>query len=152
MKLKNKRTGEIGEYIPGTGLAFIVRVYAVRSGDTPFVDYQHNSLAELYNEWEDYGPKEYWYIYAGKPHRADCGDILEEDFRAIGNHFETREETEKAIEKLKVLTRLQNNGFKFVELRAPNWNARTDVITIKAECNWNSNNIDDLRLLFGGEE
>lgn len=103
MKLRNKKTGEI---VKVNNLNAFVHT----DEETKI----YHSLAELCEEWEDYEePKEFWYIYAGKPQRADCGDILEEDFRAIGNHFETREETEKAIEKLKAWKRLEEKGFEF---------------------------------------
>lgn len=101
---------------------------------------------------EDYEePKEYWYIYADKPQRADCGDILEEDFKAIGNYFETKEEAEKAVEKLKAWKRLKDKGFRF-----EGWD-NTDRSTIHhfslfvAIEDLESIN-KDLDLLFGGEE
>ena len=95
-------------------------------------------------------PKEYWYIYANKPQRADCGDFLEGDFKEIGNYFETREEAEKAVEKLKAYKRLKDKGFRFSDFSYAELcdNAR---INIKATMINDSIN-DDLDLLFGGEE
>lgn len=135
MKLRNKKTGEIVEFFNNT------------CGIFP------DSLAELCEEWEDCEePKEFWYIYAGKPQRADCGDILEEDFRAIGNHFETREETEKTIEKLKALKRLKEKGFRF-ERWKKSCNTDGKIIFHLDELGPRLANFrDDLNLLFGSEE
>ena len=103
MKLRNKRTGEIGlVHCDATMFSDKIGVFI----DNNHIDLRnpykiYTSLAELNEEWEDYEePKEYWYVYADKPQRADCGDILEEDFKAIGKYFETKEEAEKAVEKL----------------------------------------------------
>lgn len=100
-------------------------------------------------------PNERWYINEeNEPQRVGFGDPVEdiENLEELGLLFNTKEGAEKAVEKLKAWKRLKDNGFRFIELRAPNYNAKTDVITIKAECNWNSNNIDDLNLFFGEEE
>ena len=59
--------------------------------------------------------KEYWYIDYGGRIKAinDAND--EEDLarKEIGNHFETEEEAEKAVEKLKAAKRLKDKGFRF---------------------------------------
>ena len=100
MKLRNKKTGEIVEWFNNT--------------DGIFPD----SLAELNAEWEDAPgePKEYYWI------RSGIGDICktvegfsphDEYRKQIGNYFETKEEAEKAVEKLKAWTRLKDRGFKF---------------------------------------
>ena len=98
MKLRNKKTGEI-----------------VEATDFNIMS-DYNSLAELNKEWEDAPeePKEYWYI------DIDSGimfDNVEDDtvkvMREIGNYFETREEAEKAVEKLKAWKRLKDYNVKF---------------------------------------
>lgn len=144
MKLKNKKTGEIvsldGEIIYDDKVRLLGH---------------YNSLAELCEEWEDYEePTEFWYIYAGKPQRAACGDILEKDFKSIGNHFGTKEETEKAIEKLKALKRLEDYGVRFCSWF---YDIEKQEIKIKAEFEEFEEvivgqNRKDLDLLFGGEE
>lgn len=107
MKLRNKKTGEIKEVQPITIGGF-------------------RSLAELNEEWEDMPeeedyeePEEYWYIdpmvcgvYCTKIKKdEDLYDFNKE----IGNCFDTREEAEKAVEKLKAWKRLKDVGFRFID-------------------------------------
>lgn len=105
MKLKNKKTGEIIE--------FKIHKYAGKDSDG-------SEIYEVFEgdieEWEDYEePKKYWYI-------TGEGDICRDDIKysdwieerkSIGNRFDTEEEAEKAVEKLKAITRLNDKGFKF---------------------------------------
>lgn len=79
---------------------------------------RYNSLSKLFEDWEDYEePKEFWFI-------NDCGDVLKYKYdggcscpilgaKGIGNYFKTKEEAEKAVERLKALKRLKDNGFEF---------------------------------------
>ena len=106
-------------------------------------------------DYED--PKKYWYITG----EGDiCRDDIEysegvEERKTVGNYFETKEEAEKAVEKLKAWKRLKDNGLTF-----KNW-TRNQTGTIDCFANWNKNIppsvhsqqlSDDLDLLFGGEE
>lgn len=110
----------------------------------------YNSLAELNAEWEDYEePKEYWYI------DIDGGimfDNVEDDtvkvMREIGNYFNTREEAEKAVEKLKAAKRLKDKGFGF-----NGWNGTRigSHISYISEVYYEGCT-DDMDLLFGGKE
>lgn len=96
MKLRNKKTGEIN------------------LGDLHLDDF--NSLAELNAEWEDYEePKEYWYLTGiGEIGCIEDNDVkFDKDRKEIGNYFETREEAERAVEKLKACKRLKDKGFRF---------------------------------------
>jgi hypothetical protein len=98
MRLRNKKTGEIRELPDG-----------FFCGD---------NLKKICEEWEDAPeePKEYWYI-------EEDGDVIEMTYleddefdqkrRQIGNYFDTREEAEKAVEKLKAWKRLKDKGFRF---------------------------------------
>ena len=117
MKLKNKRTGEIGE-LQVTEKHCAV---AVGNGTASCGIEIYSSLTQLFKEWEDVleGPKEYWFI-------ENDGDIssigVDEDFaeslrasKEIGNYFETKEEAEKAVGKLKALKRLKDKGFRFID-------------------------------------
>ena len=135
MKLRNKKTGEIN------------------LGDLHLDDF--NSLAELNAEWEDYEePKKYW--------RIDCdgeiedyeyeGTSFEKDCKEIGNYFETKEEAEKAVEKLKAWKRLKDKGFRFQF-----WTSSYSGDNISFFIDWiNADSKkeieEDLDLLFGGEE
>ena len=144
MKLRNKKTEEIVEI-----------TMPITNGDGWNI--KANSLAELCEEWEDYEePKGYWYINR-------LGDVCWSTYvgeeanirKLIGNYFKTKEEAEKAVEKLKAWKRLKDNGFKFVDCSCEE-DCWKDVIgnwklTISAEIDELDH--DDLDLLFsGGEE
>lgn len=107
MKLRNKKTGEIKEVEPITIGGF-------------------RSLTELNEEWEDVPeePKEaeyYWYVGYKNDirrtkyhHTSDFADNqVTETRKEIGNCFESLEEAEKAVEKLKAWKRLKDKGFRF---------------------------------------
>ena len=134
MKLRNKKTGEI-----------------VEATDFNIIS-DYNSLAELNEEWEDYEePKDYYFIrsesltigYSPISNTRSCRNR-----KAIGNYFETKEEAEKAVEKLKAFKILKDNGFKFNA-----WYGGSKVISfsIPQEIIGKST-AKDLNLLFGGEE
>lgn len=97
MKLRNKKTGEIVEATDFN----IISDYA--------------SLAELNEEWEDY-EEHYWYVFANAVMYGYKGDVLEDNFKETGNYFETKEQAEKAVEKLKAWKRLKDKGFKFTDI------------------------------------
>lgn len=105
MKLRNKKTGEI--------VKFETTIYA----DTEDRTYEFNSIAELNEEWEDCEePNIRWYIYGASPLEVDDENWNEEfinELKDTGNYFETKEETEKAIEKLKAWKRLKDAGVSF---------------------------------------
>lgn len=114
MLLKNKKTGEI---IDG---GFVLTYYDGIAGNP-----QH-SLAELNEEWEDVPeePKVFWYIddfmimcgTKGEFTTPDLGSFTKKDIeklKEIGNYFDSREEAEKAVEKLKAFKRLKDKGFRF---------------------------------------
>ena len=139
MKLRNKKTGEIESWDIG----------------------RYNSLKELCEEWEDYEkPKGYWFIAIDGTvlfHELELDNarnniIKDENLTLIGNYFETREEAEKAVEKLKAVKRLKDNGFRFKGLekrgRYINFYQGKSYETDK-QC---QQAMQDLDLLFGGEE
>ena len=109
---------------------------------------------------EDYEkPKEYFVI-----ERADKGGLfvkivhsmamnpewIMED-KQIGNYFETEEEAEKAVEKLKAWKRLRDKDFKFTDLRVINFGEDVEIQgssdTASMAEMW-----QDLDLLYGGEK
>ena len=115
MKLRNKRTGEIGiiNYFDNQSIV----IYPIdenwnAKGDKKYV---YHSIAELNEEWEDYEePKGCWIIntlgiveYTHFRNGAEP-ELLKE----FGNYFETKEEAEKAVEKLKALTEAKKDGLK----------------------------------------
>ena len=115
MKLRNKRTGEIVEAVDID--MYTDSVYLkISDGEFNNNTIEYDSLAELNEEWEDYQePKECWIInilgiveYTHFRNRDET-----EMLREIGNYFETKEEAEKAVEKLKAWKRLRDKGFRF---------------------------------------
>lgn len=136
MRLRNKKTGEIRELPDG-----------FFCGD---------NLKKICEEWEDYEePKErHYYIEPrGQVIKLEFGDdvdVLKEELSEIGNYFETKEEAERAVEKLKAWKWLKDKGFRFTGVddveRAIRFEIpfRTGYDSCEAEA--------DLDLLFGGEE
>ena len=159
MRLRNKKTGEIKrvEFLAdyqtddGTEIGF-------RLADSLDV-YSYNSLAELNTEWEDYEEtKEHWYITIDGDVRVEPENQYGElnSMKQIGNYFETEEEAEKAVEKLKAWKRLKDKGFKFVRIIERNEGHRVGQY-LEFEMAYHftpdAKQIgDDLDLLFGGEE
>lgn len=155
MKLRNKCTGEIVEfrYLQSDHVAPLV--LTTYENDKPEM-YKYNSLAELNEEWEDYEePKEYYCIDWTEPraiYRTTYEDEGDDFNKEIGNYFETKEEAERAVEKLKAWKRLKDKGVRFGKRRhghyggemfweCPNGTGVSDKQIWK-----------DLDLLFGGEE
>ena len=134
MKLRNKKTGEIVE---ATDFNIIA---------------DYNSLAELNAEWEDYEePKELYVVdLDGEILPTDFEDTTIKKSKEIGNYFETREEAESAVRKLKAWKGLKDAGFKF-----KGWKV-FDHDSPRIYFNVYRKNSDDivpfLDLLFGGEE
>ena len=145
MKLRNKKTCEIVDtkkeplLVNSDGRRFMV------------LDKVYDSLAKLNEEWEDYKEPEviYYLSWDGMVlHSADKTGW--QNAKQIGNYFETEEEAEKAVEKLKALKRLKDKGFRF-----RTWFWRADCGTfIRFEYidDDDDQNKKDLDLLFGGEE
>lgn len=121
MRLRNKKTGEIIDLSKGsikeTCFGSKIQLQATDRYNKPIWIY--NSLAELNEEWEDAPeePKKYYFI-------DPSGEVVPfweneetpedtETSKSIGNYFETKEEAEKAVEKLKAWKRLKDKGFRF---------------------------------------
>ena len=140
MKLRNKKTG------------VILEVVAHRVGD--YRD-KFNSLAELNEEWEDYEEPEwirdYWFIDSFGNSVKQEDDILGSARRKIGNYFETEEEAEKAVEKLKAWKRLKDRGFRFNGWIREHKKGSADI-TIASFIDEDYDITNDINLLFGGEE
>lgn len=111
MKLRNKKTGQEGNFIINKDHFECVDLDCVPS---------YFSLSELLNEWED-APSTIWYItHDGSIHSADIGNSWTRE-KTIGNCFETREEAEKAVKKLKAWKRLKDSGLKFKDWNKSNY-------------------------------
>ena len=142
MELRNKKTGEI---VPASNIA----VGTGKDGKWYY------SLAELVNEWEDYEePKSYWFIGYDSQIESICEEDNDEKSieldKQIGNYFETKEEAEKAVEKLKAITRLKSCGFKFKGWRTADLGADKHYFIITAESDGAGKG--DLDLLFCTED
>lgn len=150
MKLKNKKTGEIGyPYFQNWK-----EITCVIVDENAIQIAEYTSLAKLNEEWEDYEePKEQHYYIEPRGQVielkfGDDIDDLKEELSEIGNYFDTREEAEKAVEKLKAVKRLKDKGFRF-----DCWygGSKDIVFSIPQEI-IDRPTAKDLDLLFGGEE
>ena len=152
MKIRNKKTGEIGYLLAGKNSVnfFVTNDEWDRCGI-------YNSLAELNEEWEDYEePKPWWYIDITLDVKQ--GELFlsnhAEQLKTVGNYFETREEAEKAVEKLKAIQRLKNYYLKFKLDFVKNkidFTYRLDG-TLHSSVDEERIIFEDMNLLFGGEE
>ena len=158
MRLRNKKTGEIGELNYCGGFIQVIGIKSV-TGD-------YTSLDELTDDWEDAPeePKEYWGIdytscrKGGIEEFTYDNDNIDEFNKSIGNYFETKEEAEKAVEKLKAWKRLKDKGFRFTGITRTSFDM--DCIQFEIGNDFyneqsliNSKLNKDLVLLFsGGEE
>lgn len=152
--LKNKSTGEIGclvclfEKTPEK-----ITVVEYIDGRRGSKVWYYDTLAELNEKWEDYEElKEYWYIdtlsnevtFNSTPIIKDI-----EDDKEIGNYFETKEEAEKAIEKLKAYKRLKDKGMIKYSFHKEKTGIDLDFYTLTILA---PRDKDSLDLLFGEEE
>lgn len=151
MKLKNKKTGEI--IIP-SDYTFATYDDGIRYGR-----HTYYSLAELNEMFEDYEePKDFWYIEPnGVIARIDewdcCTDSDIEIMKVLGNYFETKEEAEKAVEKLKAWKRLKDKGISLHLQKQFRGDGIGYSRTIYTDFTKDSQEIvKDLDLLFGGEK
>ena len=161
MKLRNKKTGEVAD-VESLGHAESLKEkfghQVTLSWATEYKNLSqckdYTSLAELNEEWEDYEePKTFWAIsWAGEPEEYDAKNApqeLKDMARSIGNYFETREEAEKAVEKLKALKRLEEKGLHVTTFYVEKGSL---VIRAKTYNSSGAENWEDLDLLFEAEE
>lgn len=157
MKLKNKKTGEIvtAETYRCCGSGSIELVFAEEN--QPPCEY--SSLAELCDEWEDYkAPKENWIIEPMNEDYIDDGKYNSPDelerYEELGLIFNTKEEAEKALEKLKAWKRVKDNGLRINRwLHTPDMKLTTgSFIKIEGYIPTVMKNMKDLDLLFGGKK
>ena len=150
MRLRNKKTGEIIELLAKP--SFVKRNDDYLQSEVNTFD----SLAELNEEWEDYEePKtSYWIDSQGGVHEygITAADKWTKE-KQIGNYFETKEEAEQAVKKLKAWKRLQSQGFHFLSWEKSSIDSGMVFIAGKVPPeNWKDVDQKDLDLLFGGEE
>ena len=148
MKLLNKKTGEIATLtLSSNGEELLL----MKNNEMVT---RNVKLSDL-DVWEDYEePKKYyvinpvdWAEVIGEiEYRNDSTDKINKE---IGNYFETKEEAEKAVEKLKAWKRLKDKGFRFDGV-----NGCWVEFTLKSANSYEEyeQGQKDLLLLFGGEE
>ena len=140
MKLRNKKTGGIDDFnIEATGLEWT----------------GYTSLREFCEDWGDVEePKEFLAI---SPYRKEGYEVFPYDnfvhiyrlAEELGIAFETKEEAEQAVEKLKALKRLKDNGFKFEGWKRDEHYCGDFTITATDQTSCDDKDLD---LLFGGRE
>lgn len=119
--------------------------------------YYYNNLAELCEKWEDYEePKDIWWLDNEGCVNHASGEV-NDNFRKnrkIGNYFLSREEAEKAVEKLKAWKRLKDKGFRLTAWK--NGILLDETVAGQVRYEFSIGNKDDIEkdldLLFGGEE
>ena len=150
MKLVNRETGEIGYLYANKNENYIV----LDENDEVLAVYE--TLEAVVGEWQDYeepksGIKDVWFP-----------DVIEGRNNVVIS-FETREEAEQAVLKLKALERLRKNGFRFDGFRQDytRWSSGQDAFRDgkryihfnKADDDdWLKENWEDLKLVFKEEE
>ena len=108
-----------------------------------------NILDEWFEEVEE--PKDYWVIDIrdGAGYKPYLEEPSEMDFE-IGNYFETKEEAELAVRKLKAWKRLKDNGLKLESaedfMRSP-----LDEIHFEYDVEHQKNVYQDICIILGGE-
>lgn len=143
MQLRNKKTGEIVVF--GEGIVDLSQIGC-------------KNVAEMIEAgWEDYEEPKHDYYFIRDGGNIDChwyqklGEITERR-KEIGNYFETEEEAEKAVEKLKAWKRLRGKGFRFNTWYGGSKNISYEITSLENETYIPRQICDDLDLLFGGEE
>lgn len=158
MKLRNKETGELAEPF---GITCINgRTFVQFDDGKGTFKFEARSLAELNKEWEDYEEdKRYWFIDVDGEIKSKEMAWFNQAQDDIGNRFETKEEAEKAVERLRAWKRLKDKGFRFIpefhrieEGNDERENIMFIACTMDDDKDFIYGDNKDLKLLFGREE
>ena len=159
MRLKTKfqdedfDLGEVVEanvYYGGNGRVKVI-VEPAKGGMVTFYFESLKGLNEMFEDAPE-EPKEYWYIdWNGEAGRSDIHDERTEQMKLIGNYFESKEEAEKAVEKLKAWKRLRDKGFRFKCWYGGSKNIDWEITSLENETYIPRQICDDLDLLFSQE-
>lgn len=155
MKLKSKQTGEIMEFDA------VLVAKDVKGNEVARLEY--DSIQKFTDQWEDVPeePKRTWFIDTwGSIRELEAMEMPVgwEDKPIL--EFETKEEAEKALKKLKAITRLNKCGFRFEGYTDRDRASGGDIV-IYAHVDIPNNNLleeaqpdmlKDLDLLFSGED
>jgi hypothetical protein len=155
MRLRNKKTGEIRDLTVFSEKFYLEEEFG--KGES----IKYNTLAELNKEWEDYEePKKgtYFINTQGDVQFWDSSSFAYPDDwtkeKLIGNYFETKEEAEKAVEKLEAWKRLKDHNLRIERGQRVFVNADNKLTSQKPlfVVDTYEEVEEDLDLLFGGEE
>lgn len=167
MRLKTKFQDEdfdLGEVVDGVIVECLgkheeklrVIATAAKGGQSTFY---YNSIKQFMNDWEDAPeePKEYWYIdpYGMVIRSLANSDGWDERRKEIGNYFETREETEKAVKRLKAWHKLMNDwGTEILgwEIRDMPTGGNWQTVNVKFNVKTKKEPMELLDICFGGGE
>ena len=166
MKLRNKKTGEIVDYKIIAEYDDVMSGWRMESRDhLKYPTLYYDNIEKIHEEWEDYEePKGTWTIDPMNEDYIDDGKYTAPDelerYEELGLKFETKEEAEKAVEKLKAWKRLKDKGFKVIEWTAglgdDNYKIGEVMVGFDIDGVYDGNVPDDtekdLDLLFGGKE
>lgn len=148
MKLRNKKTGKVYNVVNESIKLSVGDRSAQHTG-------YYTSLTELNSEWEDVSeePKTFFTIYYDGTisEFKDGDDDQIRDMKAIGNYFESLEEAEKAVEKLRAWKRLKDKGFVFKGINEGDGSIKTGL-SKGVSLNDCEDFYCDMVILFGGEE
>ena len=155
MKLKNKKTNEEVE------INIISDSLVVCHADGEMKKLNLSDLKD-YEEVKDYKePKMYWAISMYSENGVDdfkwsnglFGDDVDKFNKEIGNYFDTREEAEKAVEKLKAWKRLKDKGVSFeVKVIGRKWYLEPKAKPSQRTFDEAHDIHKDIMIVFGGEE
>lgn len=151
MKLENKETGEIKP-----AEAREDGIYLYDEITEQWYKYELDLLAKWWEYYEE--PKEYWAIDCFSPDGelvsqfGGCSERIIENRKQIGNYFETKEEAEKAVEKLKAWKRLKDKVFRLNHWKEAKLRPNMSCVSITGNIKVDEETRADLNLLFGGEE
>lgn len=162
MKLETKfqdKDFELGEVVKARVTTYydenkvVVMADRARGGVSRF---EYNSIKDFTDHWTDppEEPKGYWFIDCAAPYPVDFCEfnIDTEDDKAIGNYFETKEEAEKAVEKLKAWKRLKDKGVKLEIVTIGHRKYLEPTAEDDKTFDEAKELIKDFELIFGGEE
>lgn len=133
-------------------LNFRVKIEAPHGG---MITMNYDSLEEFFEDFDDHKePEYYWYVDGfGDIHKRQImvNNDAEASRKQIGNYFNTKEEAEQALEKLKAWKRLKDKGFRFTGVD-DNWRNDSWIAYSFDEVNLDDETKKYLDLLFSSED
>ena len=125
---------EAGNMVPCRGISYTI-VHKDQLEKNPNILTDWFEEIEEPTRWKPERNQAYYYVCGDGPVSEDVwyGDLCVDDDRfEIGNCFQTKEEAEKAVEKLKAWKRLKDSGLKFKDWNKSNYD-RTFCINAEVE-------------------